>query len=146
MKHKINRFVAALVAMTALTSGMVGFSANAAEVTTPETEIVIDRYVQYSYFSFNLNTSNGTTSDDSLTITRTANENDFKISYGACSVGQANVNVKVNGSSIGNYIIPSSTGVGITRTFSCNAGDTITLTITPASGYVKAVGGLTFYW
>lgn len=146
MKHKVNKFVAALVAMTALTTSMVGFSANAAEATTPEKEIIIDRYVQYSYFGFTLNTANGTTSDDSLTITRTANENDFKISYGACSLGQANVNVKVNGNSIGNYTIPSSTGVGITHTFSCNAGDTITLTITPASGYVKANGGLTFYW
>lgn len=147
MKHKVNRFVAALVAMTALTSGMVGFSANAAEVTTPETEIIIDRYVQYQTYYFNLDKTNGTTSDDSLTITKTTNEGDFKISYDHCTVGQALVEVWINGvKQSPNYIIPASSGVSITHTYSCSAGSSVTVKISPASGYVKAKGSITVYW
>ena len=147
MKHKVNRFIAALAAMTALTTSMVGFSANAAEVNTPEKEIIIDRYVQYQTYYFDLDKTNGTTSDDSLTITKTTNEDDFKISYGHCTVGQAIVEVWIDGvKQSPNYIIPASSGVSISHTYSCNVGSTITVKISPASGYLKAKGSITVYW
>lgn len=146
MKTKFNKLIAALVAVSALTTSMVGFGASATDVTTPETEIIVDEYVQYQTYNFKLDKTNVGTSDDSMTITKTTNESDFKISYGACSVGQASVKVEINGVSQGSYTIPSSTGVGIQHNFSCNAGDKIKLTITPASGYVKAQGSITIYW
>ncbi len=125
---------------------MVGFGANATDVTTPETGKIVERYIQYQTYNFNLDKTNVGTSDDSLTISKPANENDFKISYGACSVGQASVKVEINGVSQGSYTIPASTGVGIQHSFDCKVGDKIKLTITPASGYVKAKGSITLYW
>lgn len=91
MKTKFNKLIAALVAVSALTTSMVGFGASATDVTTPETEIIVDEYVQYQTYNFKLDKTNVGTSDDSMTITKTTNESDFKISYGACSVGQASV-------------------------------------------------------
>ena len=149
MKHKVNRFIAALAAMTALTTSMVGFSANAAEVNTPEKEIIIDRYVQYQTYNFDLDKTNYDTSDDCLTITKTTNEGDFKISYGHCNLGQAIVQVWINGvHQTPNYIIPSYSGVSISHTYYCNPGSTITIKICPdsANGYLKANGAITVYW
>lgn len=147
MKHKVNRFVAALVAMTALTSGMVGVSANAAEVTTPEKEIIINRYVQYQTYNFDLDKTNYDSSDDYLTITKTTNEDDFRISYGHCTVGQALVEVWIDGTKQSpNYVIPASSGVSISHTYSCNVGSSITVKITPYTGYYKAKGSITVSW
>lgn len=146
MKARFNKLIATLIAISALTTSMVGFSSNAAEVTTPETAPITLDYVQYQTYNFTLDTSNGISTDDSMVITKTANETDFKIVYAPCTLGQAAVNVQVNGSSIGTYIIPSGSAVNVSKNFNCNKGDSIKLTITPASGYVKANGSITLYW
>lgn len=96
--------------------------------------------VQNKTVSFNVRRS--TSTSGSVTVVGTP----AYLSYWSCTTGSANVNIKVNDSSVGTYVIPASAGTTINVPISCSVGDRITYTVYPATGYDAAVGSFTIHY
>lgn len=147
---KIKKIVAIVAAAVMATSTMaVGTGVSAfAEGVEPTAVVQPDspNYAYYRTFNFGATSTVPDTGNGSSTVVRDA---PARIGYYSCTVGAAELTIKVNGSVYGTYIIPASSGASIYHTINCSAGDVITWSVKPYYNYnncVRTTGSFTLYY